>query len=189
MNIFFDCFDFPKFFSVEIFHMMSRLRMQFFSIIGQEVPALHLVTDRHTNYFSNIDSKIYSREFFQLCLNFSAKNLIKNQCWDFFKHCVFVSLLVVHQTCVNKPWFAESLSGTEKAKEEGLQKSLDPQWAEKLFSSNFLCRSFFAFSPFPVLYRWYENISIAESAEVISEHLHQQHSMQFYSMQYICWFP
>ena len=81
--------------------MMSRLRMQFFSIIGQEVPALHLVTDRHTNYFSNIDSKIYSREFFQLCLNFSAKD--QESMLSFFKHCVFVSLLVVHQTCVNKP--------------------------------------------------------------------------------------
>ena len=39
-------FDFPKFFSVEIFHMMSTLRMQNFSIIGQGVPEIQGVTHR-----------------------------------------------------------------------------------------------------------------------------------------------
>ena len=51
-------FDFPKFFSVEIFHMMnmmSRLRIQNFAIIGQGVPEISVRTDTRTNYFSNID--------------------------------------------------------------------------------------------------------------------------------------
>ena len=39
-------FDFPKFFSVEIFHMMSGLRMQNITIIGQGVPEIRGVTDR-----------------------------------------------------------------------------------------------------------------------------------------------
>ena len=39
-------FDFPKFFSVEIFHMMSRLRMQSFNIIGQVVPEISVRTHR-----------------------------------------------------------------------------------------------------------------------------------------------
>ena len=51
-------FDFPKFFSVKIFHMMSRLRMQNLEIIGQGVPELQGVTDRQRNYFSNIDFAI-----------------------------------------------------------------------------------------------------------------------------------
>ena len=58
-NFFF--FDFPKFFSVEIFHMMSRLRMQNFMTIGQGVSALRMVTDTRTNYFSNIDIMIVKR--------------------------------------------------------------------------------------------------------------------------------
>ena len=52
-------FFFPKNFSVENFHMMSTLRMQIFSIIGQGVPEIQGVTHTHThrriNYFSNID--------------------------------------------------------------------------------------------------------------------------------------
>ena len=43
--------------SVEIFHMMSRLRMQNLAIIGQGVPELQGVTDRQRNYFSNIDNQ------------------------------------------------------------------------------------------------------------------------------------
>ena len=41
-EIFFEIFfsDFPKKFSVEIFHMISILRMQFFAIIGQGVPEI-----------------------------------------------------------------------------------------------------------------------------------------------------
>ena len=51
-------FDFPNFFSVEIFHMMSRLRMQNFPVIGQGVPEIFVRTsDRQTNYFSNIDER------------------------------------------------------------------------------------------------------------------------------------
>ena len=42
-------FDFPKNFSVEILHLMSTLRMQFFSIIGQGVPALQGRTHTHTD--------------------------------------------------------------------------------------------------------------------------------------------
>ena len=38
-----------KFFSVEIFHMMSRLRMQSFMIIGQGVPEKRGGTDTHTD--------------------------------------------------------------------------------------------------------------------------------------------
>ena len=45
-----------KFFSVEIFHMMSRLRIQNFMIIGHGVPELRGGTNTHTNYFSNIDT-------------------------------------------------------------------------------------------------------------------------------------
>ena len=41
-------FDFPKIFSVEIFHMMSTLCMQNYSIIGQGVPEIQGVTDRQT---------------------------------------------------------------------------------------------------------------------------------------------
>ena len=37
-------FEFPKFFSVEIFHMMSRLRMQSFMIIGGGVPEISVRT-------------------------------------------------------------------------------------------------------------------------------------------------
>ena len=47
LKIFF--FDFPKFFSVEIFHMMSRLRMQNNTVIGQGVPEISVRTDRHTD--------------------------------------------------------------------------------------------------------------------------------------------
>ena len=42
-------FDFPKFFPVEIFHMMSRLRMQNNTIIGQGVPEIWGGTDRQTD--------------------------------------------------------------------------------------------------------------------------------------------
>ena len=42
-------FEFSKIFSVEIFHMMSRLRMQNFTIIGQGVPEIRGGTDKHTN--------------------------------------------------------------------------------------------------------------------------------------------
>ena len=43
-------FDFPKKISVEIFHMVSRLRMQSFMIISQGVPAVEVVTDKQTNF-------------------------------------------------------------------------------------------------------------------------------------------
>ena len=48
-------FDFPNFFSVEIFHMMSTLRMQNYTIIGRGVPEIQGVTHTQRNYFSNID--------------------------------------------------------------------------------------------------------------------------------------
>ena len=35
--------------------MISRLRMQNFTIIGQGVPEISVRTDTRTNYFSNID--------------------------------------------------------------------------------------------------------------------------------------
>ena len=37
-------FDFPKFFSIEVVYMRSRLRMQNFMIIGQGVPEIQGVT-------------------------------------------------------------------------------------------------------------------------------------------------
>ena len=40
--------------------MMSRLRMQNFTTIGQGVSALRMVTDTRTNYFSNIDSSFFT---------------------------------------------------------------------------------------------------------------------------------
>ena len=40
---------FRNFFSVEIFHLMSRLRKQNFMIIGQGVPEISVRTDTHTN--------------------------------------------------------------------------------------------------------------------------------------------
>ena len=49
-NFFF--FDFPKFFSVEIFHMLSTLRMQNYTIIAQGVPEIQGVTDTHTDKLS-----------------------------------------------------------------------------------------------------------------------------------------
>ena len=42
-------FDFLKFFSVEIFHMMSTLRMQNYPIIGEGVSALQVRTHRQTD--------------------------------------------------------------------------------------------------------------------------------------------
>ena len=48
-------FEFSIFFSVEIFHMMSTLRMQSFMIIGLGVPEIRGGTDRRTNYFRYID--------------------------------------------------------------------------------------------------------------------------------------
>ena len=47
--------DFPKKFSVEIFHMMSRLRRQNYMIIGQGVPEISVRTNTHRSFFSNID--------------------------------------------------------------------------------------------------------------------------------------
>ena len=41
-------FEFLKFFSVEIFHMMSILRIQNFTIIGQGVPEIRGGTDKQT---------------------------------------------------------------------------------------------------------------------------------------------
>ena len=47
-EIFFEIFfsDFPKKFSVEIFHMMSRLRRQNYMIIGQGVPEISVRTNK-----------------------------------------------------------------------------------------------------------------------------------------------
>ena len=42
-------FEFSKIFSVEIFHMMSRLRVQNFTIIGQGVPEIRGGTHKHTH--------------------------------------------------------------------------------------------------------------------------------------------
>ena len=52
--------------------MMSRLRTQNFTIIGQGVPEIQGVTHTRTNYFSNIDTrgatslKLSSFELFEL---------------------------------------------------------------------------------------------------------------------------
>ena len=43
---FFFFFDFPKKISVEIFYMMSTLRMQNYTIIGQGVPEISVRTHR-----------------------------------------------------------------------------------------------------------------------------------------------
>ena len=56
-------FDFPKFFSIEVVYMKSRLRMQNFMIIGQGVPEIQGVTHRRTNYFSNIDYQFRIKTF------------------------------------------------------------------------------------------------------------------------------
>ena len=53
-------FDFSKFFSVEILHMMSTLRMQFFSIIGQRVPEIQGVTHKLRMRIYYIDCFLYS---------------------------------------------------------------------------------------------------------------------------------
>ena len=42
-------FEFSKKISVEIFHLMSRLRIQNFTITGQGVPEIRGVTDGHTH--------------------------------------------------------------------------------------------------------------------------------------------
>ena len=52
-------FDVSEFFSVEIFHMVCRLRIWSFMILGQTVLEIsvrtHIQTDTRTNFVSNID--------------------------------------------------------------------------------------------------------------------------------------
>ena len=66
-------FDFPKFFSVEIFYLMSRLRMQNFSIISQGVPEIQDVTHRQTQD----EDLLYRFKFFQIGLKKSNSLLCK----------------------------------------------------------------------------------------------------------------
>ena len=111
-------------------------------------------------------------------------NLIKVEI--FSKHCVCV-LLVVHQTCVNKPWFTESLSGEEAAKKRKKKEEVPRPHVEKLFStSNFLL----FLQRFSLMLSFTDGMKISPSpSQQKSSAPTATFNVQFYSMQYISWFP
>ena len=80
--------NFPKFFSVDFFHMMCRLRTQSFMTLGQTVRPVCVRTDRQTNLVSNIDLvfKKFSKPFFFIHRYILIKNDIVSKVGEWWSH-------------------------------------------------------------------------------------------------------